>query len=184
MKGFSFQLQDSKDLEFSRDHFYKFMLVRHPMERLVSCYFDKMVNGTHKSLKGFRRLVKTTARAIRERRRVKSNENGNRRPLGSYPKSNPFLGFKNSKKRLARNASSSEMEQKGGVIPTLDDFLEYILTDLSGEGFSSHWVPYWRMCTPCHFKYDMILKLESGFDDFTVNESFLSRFFFTDKGLM
>ena len=34
MKGFSFQLQDSKDLEFSRDHFYKFMLVRHPMERL------------------------------------------------------------------------------------------------------------------------------------------------------
>ena len=169
MKVFSFQLQDSKDLEFSRDHFYKFMLVRHPMERLVSCYFDKMVNGTHKSLKGFRRLVKTTARAIRERRRVKSNENGNRRPLGSYPKSNPFVGFKNSKKRLARNASSSEMEQKGGVIPTLDDFLEYILTDLSGEGFSSHWVPYWRMCTPCHFKYDMILKLESGFDDFTVN---------------
>ena len=164
-----FPLQDSKDLEFSRDHFYKFMLVRHPMERLVSCYFDKMVNGTHKSLKGFRRLVKTTAKAIRERRRVKSNDNG-RRPLGSYPKSNPFLGFKNSKKRLARNASSSEsMEQKGGVIPTLDDFLEYILTDLSGEGFSSHWVPYWRMCTPCHFKYDMILKLESGFDDFTVN---------------
>ena len=25
------------------------------------------------------------------------------------------------------------------------------------------------MCTPCHFKYDMIGKLETGFDDFTVN---------------
>ena len=158
MKGFSFQLQDSKDLEFSRDHFYKFMLVRHPMERLVSCYFDKMVNGTHKSLKGFRRLVKTTAKSIRERRKRKIEN----RPMGSYPKSDPFLGYK---KRVARNATSLD---RNAVIPTLDDFLEYILTDLSGEGFSSHWVPYWRMCTPCHFKYDMILKLESGFDDFTV----------------
>ena len=134
------------------------MLVRHPMERLVSCYFDKMVNGTHKSLKGFRRLVKTTAKSIRERRKRKMEN----RAMGSYPKSDPFLGYK---KRVARNATSLD---RNAVIPTLDDFLEYILTDLSGEGFSSHWVPYWRMCTPCHFKYDMILKLESGFDDFTV----------------
>ena len=144
------------------------------MERLVSCYFDKMVNGTHKSLKGFRRLVKTTARAIREKRGGRKNVNfdatAKKRPLGTYPNSDPFLGYNKSKKRLARNASSSDvMDQKGQVIPTLDDFLEYILTDLSGEGFSSHWVPYWRMCTPCHFKYDMVLKLESGFDDFTVS---------------
>ena len=146
------------------------MLVRHPMERLVSCYFDKMVNGTHKSLKGFRRLVKTTARTIREKRRKNPSRgifDDPKRPLGTYPKSDPFLGYKN-KKRVARNVSNEAMEQKA-VIPTLDDFLEYILTDLSGEGFSSHWVPYWRMCTPCHFKYDMVLKLESGFDDFTVS---------------
>jgi hypothetical protein len=28
-----------------------------------------------------------------------------------------------------------------------------------GRGFDSHWVPYWRACTPCHFSYDLILKL-------------------------
>ena len=39
------------------------MLVRHPMERLVSCYFDKMVNGTHKSLRGFRKFVKNKAQS-------------------------------------------------------------------------------------------------------------------------
>ena len=58
-------------MKFSQDHFFKFMLVRHPMERLVSCYFDKMVNGTHKSLKGFRKFVKTRASNIREERRSK-----------------------------------------------------------------------------------------------------------------
>ena len=42
----------------------------------------------------------------------------------------------------------------------------------SGEGFSSHWVPYWRQCTPCSFQFHMIGKLETGYDDFTV--SFLS----------
>ena len=36
----------------------------------------------------------------------------------------------------------------------------YILsTDLLGAGFSSHWAPYWRSCTPCHFSYDIIMKV-------------------------
>ena len=38
-----------------------------------------------------------------------------------------------------------------------------------GTGFSSHWVPYWRECSPCQIDYDMIGKLETGFDDFTVS---------------
>ena len=49
------------------------MLVRHPMERLVSCYFDKMVNGTHKSLRGFRKFVKNKAQSIRRNRRDQVN---------------------------------------------------------------------------------------------------------------
>ena len=28
-----------------------------------------------------------------------------------------------------------------------------------GIGFESHWVPYWRACTPCTFKYDAIANL-------------------------
>ena len=37
-----------------------------------------------------------------------------------------------------------------------------------GEGFASHWVPYWKKCSPCLLNYDMIGKLETGNDDFTV----------------
>lgn len=200
--------ENEKEMKFSQDHFFKFMLVRHPMERLVSCYFDKMVNGTHKSLKGFRKFVKTRASNIREERRSKGiyangvynpNPTLDDRPLGSYPLSNPWSGFEpmpmkkkkvKKKKRPKRNinadASSASMSSKINpkmnstspnhinrtkeepmVIPTLDDFFEFILTDQSGKGFSSHWVPYWKMCTPCHFNYDMIGKLETGFDDLT-----------------
>ena len=50
------------------------MLVRHPMERLVSCYFDKMVNGAHKSLRGFRKFVKNKAQSIRRNRREQVNK--------------------------------------------------------------------------------------------------------------
>ena len=70
---FHFFFQNEKELSFSREHFFKFMLVRHPMERLVSCYFDKMVNGTHKSLRGFRKFVKNKAQSIRRNRRDQVN---------------------------------------------------------------------------------------------------------------
>ena len=47
-----------------------------------------------------------------------------------------------------------------------DPWTRYVLsTDLLGAGFSSHWAPYWRACTPCHFPYDVIVKLETGEDD-------------------
>ena len=42
----------------------------------------------------------------------------------------------------------------------------------TGSGFESHWVPYWRACTPCHFQYDVIAKLETGDDDFSVTGDF------------
>ena len=48
------------------------------------------------------------------------------------------------------------------------DATSYTSESYLGQGFSSHWVPYWKVCTPCHFKYDMIGKLDTGFDDFTV----------------
>jgi len=226
--------ENEKELKFSKEHFFKFMLVRHPMERLVSCYFDKMVNGTHKSLRGFRKFVKNKAQSIRRNRREQVNkkkgvyaplpEDKIDRPIGSYPKNNPWTGNgadvdikkkkksnfnskitnrkqskksksqpnkdrvkreikpipdkfvqkipgaqKSSSKNLTTTAANFEYQERDEtqIIPTLDDFLEFILTDLTGQGFSSHWVPYWRMCTPCHFKYNMIGKLETGFDDFT-----------------
>eukprot|EP00090_Calanus_glacialis_P003539 TRINITY_DN12610_c0_g1_i10.p1 TRINITY_DN12610_c0_g1~~TRINITY_DN12610_c0_g1_i10.p1 ORF type:complete len:205 (-),score=53.04 TRINITY_DN12610_c0_g1_i10:210-785(-) len=70
--------------------------------------------------------------------------------------------------QVVKTPKSFSIEPKPEDIPTFSDFLEYILsTDLMGTGFSSHWVPYWRACTPCHFQYSVIAKLETGEDDLT-----------------
>lgn len=187
-------LQNDKELNFSQEHFFKFILVRNPMERLVSCYYDKMVTNTHKSLTAFRRNVKLQAARIRRNRKTKiarvkgvyapvGEYNYNQdevddyeRTLGSYPKSNAWSGFKkkNKKTRIRRRRSASDgvkdiemskttafvstlhnnsskttrkndmnkanirnTSQMPIVIPSLDDFLEYILsTDLSGGLYS------------------------------------------------
>ena len=71
-----------------------------------------------------------------------------------------------STKDVVKTPKSLVIEPKPEDIPSFGDFLEFILsTDLLGVGFSSHWVPYWRACTPCHFQYDVIAKLETGEDD-------------------
>ena len=63
----------------------------------------------------------------------------------------------NNKSKLSqiiRAPKSVTIKPKPEEIPSFGDFLEFVLsTDLLGSGFSSHWVPYWRACTPCHFKY-------------------------------
>ena len=43
-----------EEVEFSGSHYLRFIVVRDPLERLVSCYKDKMVTNTHWSLKNFR----------------------------------------------------------------------------------------------------------------------------------
>lgn len=56
--------------------------------------------------------------------------------------------------KTIRAPKSVTVKPKPEDIPSFGDFLEFVLsTDLLGTGFSSHWVPYWRACTPCHFKY-------------------------------
>ena len=61
-------------------------------------------------------------------------------------------GTKNSK--TVKSPKTVTIQPKPEDIPSFSDFLEFVLsTDLLGTGFSSHWVPYWRQCTPCHFDY-------------------------------
>ena len=123
--------RNATELVKAQQDYFKFMFVRHPMERLVSCYVNK-VEAERKGEDGFSKLVKTKADEIRKSR-------------------------------------GEKVLDKTDTVTTFDDFIEYALNDLSGEEFASHWVPYWKACSPCHFKFDMIGKLESSFDDFTVS---------------
>ena len=51
------------------ENYLKFLIVRDPLERLVSCYKDKMVSNTHWSLANFRKQVKQRAKQIRINRK-------------------------------------------------------------------------------------------------------------------
>merc|ERR1712071_406514 len=52
------------EFRLANSSYFKFMFVRHPMERLLSCYLDKMVTSTHWSLPAFRRYVQHKASQI------------------------------------------------------------------------------------------------------------------------
>lgn len=62
-------LQSLADFQFANQTYFKFMFVRHPMDRMLSCYLDKMVDSPHYSLPAFRNYVKHKARHIMEKRR-------------------------------------------------------------------------------------------------------------------
>ena len=135
----------------------------------MSCYKDKMITNTHWSLATFRKQVKQRAETIRSRRKKKisnlvdlSNHQNKRSSdmANSFWSSGSVLnsplnltnGTKNSK--TVKSPKTVTIQPKPEDIPSFSDFLEFVLsTDLLGSGFSSHWVPYWRQCTPCHFDY-------------------------------
>ncbi len=54
------------------------MFVRHPMDRLLSCYLDKMVDSPHQSLPDFRNYVRNEGRRIVMKRRRRRRRNNNK----------------------------------------------------------------------------------------------------------
>jgi len=253
-----------EELSLAKEHYTSFLIVRDPLDRLISCYRDKMVTNTHWSLANFRKQVKLRARKIKEGRQRRETEEANskledkqenskleekqakskiqqkgdkgseekieqvaaatniisRRSRHSEkiakrldPKEKKFMedetGDVTKGKRTRRDVGGGSSREvslgdnarqfwdssdsttlhlshssalptaaqvaspralhvhpKPEDIPSLEEFLEYVLsTDLLGAGFSSHWAPFWRSCTPCHFSYDIIMKLETGADD-------------------
>jgi len=186
-----------EELSIVDENYLKFLIVRDPLERLVSCYKDKMVSNTHWSLANFRKQVKQRAKQIRINRKSRIKQKLNSKQLKRIRRSpsrnnvnmaTQFWNDNQSLPELNRNDAEHQnqsvsvpatkevvktpksliIEPKPEDIPSFSDFLEYILaSDMMGTGFSSHWVPYWRACTPCHFHYSVIAKLETGEDDLT-----------------
>ena len=64
------------------------MFVRHPMDRMLSCYLDKMVDSLHHSLPAFRNQVKTKAHEIMIRRQQQRDIT---RLITSSPEDKPQL---------------------------------------------------------------------------------------------
>ncbi|KAK4026270.1 hypothetical protein OUZ56_015280 [Daphnia magna] len=63
-----------EEFKFANETYFKFMFVRHPMDRMLSCYLDKMINSQHHSLPAFRAFVKNRANEIIRNQHGRNNK--------------------------------------------------------------------------------------------------------------
>ena len=131
----SFQtLQSLEEFNFSSEHFFKFILVRHPLDRLYSCYRDKMI--TNKV--GY-----------------EGNWKDHRVTIAPLPQHKSLQKFRATvKKRSRLNGTDIDPTIVNQILepkPTLEEFVRFILdTDMSGkvamfkvlEDFSCNFSPF------------------------------------------
>lgn len=114
-----------------------FLIVRHPLERLLSGYRDKIkfaLPHTYHQKLGNYIITKYRPGASTEKNARKSLQEKN-------------LGLKQKR-------------------PTFPEFVQF-LVDLhkSGKQFDMHWAPITEFCTPCQVRFDVIMKFETLQDD-------------------
>ena len=64
----------------------------------------------------------------------------------------------------ARGKLTSHERQCSDTL-TFGEFMAYMSQHLSSVGMEHHLVPYHKWCSPCHIKYDYVMKLETGVRD-------------------
>ncbi|XP_014230650.1 carbohydrate sulfotransferase 11-like [Trichogramma pretiosum] len=117
----------------------KLLIVRHPFERLLSAYRDKLENSVagreHGTLHFYKKFGSKIVAKFRD-------ENV------SPPREDQFVRVPGK-------------PEPAGVEPTFREFVEYLVnTDLANYG-DDHWMPYYLFCTPCLVDYDFIAKVET-----------------------
>ncbi|KAK7065346.1 hypothetical protein SK128_015664 [Halocaridina rubra] len=132
---------DYKDAEKAFRSCLKFMIVRHPFERLVSAYRDKLENTNIGKEHGVEHFYKKYGRKIVAKYR----------PPG---KGLPAI-------RYSQDMDDPSIPAPKGIEPTFGEFVKYIIaTDLVYYA-DDHWMPYYLHCTPCLLDYDVIAKFET-----------------------
>merc|ERR1719228_3047128 len=108
----------------------KFLVVRHPFERVISAYMDKLADYTRdlKYRGGY--YYAMYGADIVSKLRPKYQE--------KFPK-NPLFMRKE---------------------PSFVEFVEY-LVETPNTKYDEHWKPQFLLCPPCHFKFDVIAKMET-----------------------
>ncbi|KAL2747196.1 carbohydrate sulfotransferase 11-like isoform X1 [Vespula maculifrons] len=117
----------------------KLLVIRHPFERLLSAYRDKLENSVagreHGTLHFYQKYGAMIVRKYRNKNFVK-------------PQDDQVIVRKN-------------VPPAAGIEPTWREFVEYLInTDLANYS-DDHWIPYYLYCTPCLVKYDIIAKVET-----------------------
>ncbi|KAF2362582.1 Sulfotransferase [Trinorchestia longiramus] len=127
----------------------KFLVVRHPFERLVSCYRDKFQDGTkdHYFFMWGEKMVKL----YRPRPPGFTDEE-----IAAMQQQVHTAVAKQRLKRIKGNPYANP------VGPTFPEFVQFIINTREDD---EHWRPFHSHCAACNINYDAILKFEYLYDD-------------------
>lgn len=132
---FHLSAQTLEELEAALESYFKFIVVRHPFDRLLSAYRDRLTSTgkySHQAWVHVPRIIRFLRPAA---------------TLQEVSRHNLF--YKNKTVRIA---------------PSFQEFIHYLLLKKPGN-MDIHWVPYWTQCNPCSIHYDAVVKLETVLDD-------------------
>ena len=125
----------------------KFLVVRHPFERVMSAYMDKL-EDYQRDLKyrgGYYYAMYGADIVAKFRQKYQEK----------FPK-NPLF-----------------MKKEPSFVEFVDFLIETPITK-----YDEHWKPHFILCPPCHFKFDVIVKMET-FDRWVLCKFFI-RFMWSD----
>jgi chondroitin 4-sulfotransferase 11 len=124
-----------------------FIIVRHPFERLLSAYRDKLQFALPHTF--HQKLGNMIVRKFRKPVTYERSDNTH------HPSMKNVHSFQHSK-----------MKKVGSRWPTFPEFVEFLLFEANHNAeLDMHWTPIIKFCTPCQVKFDMILKFETLDED-------------------
>ncbi|KAJ9587155.1 hypothetical protein L9F63_019321 [Diploptera punctata] len=126
----------------------KLLVVRHPFERLLSAYRDKLENINIGAEHGTGHFYQKYGSRIVQKYR----SGGNRTQTQSLLNPEQYLW-------------DPRQPQPKGIEPTFKEFVRYLLNVDIVDHSDDHWIPYYLYCTPCLLKYDIIAKVETMLRD-------------------
>ncbi|KAK4307914.1 hypothetical protein Pmani_020362 [Petrolisthes manimaculis] len=141
------------------------MIVRHPLQRLLSAYRDKMLRQREEK-DSFVKLQKHVA--------------------ATYQDPNKQTITTTTTTTTTNNNNNTTINAKPSHVPTFTQFLMKVRDDVekAWKGIkihvNQHWSPYWLLCAPCQLHYHLIAHVET----FTRDQEYLiHRFHMEDQAV-
>jgi len=156
--------------QIPKNRHLKMVVARHPFERLVSAYRDKIerVRGREYYHKKYARKI---IEAFRPKPCVPNNVKNPLKKISREEILSQFVhGILWSKKLREKFDNPNAFTN---LVPTFQEFVRYILS-VDPRIHDQHWRPIYLDCHPCRTKFDLILKVETMEKDMDVVFNILS----------
>lgn len=130
----------------------RWISVRHPLTRLVSCYQDKFRNGSNFPERKKKVLEEFLFPALLSNGLVFKSQH-----------STAWKNFLDKTKRSVTTLNAKDKRLRSSV--TFTEFLNHVAHTFEEGRINRHWRTYGLLCSPCFFDYEYIVKTETQDQD-------------------